>query len=374
MTKPFITLLFILFSFTLPAHSHERTSSNPTTNSTRHALRVGVIINQAPFSYINKKGEYKGVSVKIWQEIAKKLKLSYKFIPIKSSFDAAVNAVKDEKLDALVGPVSVTHKRIQLVDFSRPYFLDKIGAAVTKKSHSFLYIISTIFGQALFFMLAAFFILLIIFGFILWLIEHKKHDAISNRAIKGLGDTVWITITSFLRDLIFEPATTRGRIIIVIWLFISVFFMSVITAVITSSLTVALTAKTSAYKNISDLVNKEFAVEKESATVSIAARTGALLVDTDSLLAGLKLVQEGKIQGVIGNYYLLQYQIKSNQFSKIKMSSIFITNDEYAFVFPKGGNLVEKVDAALTHLQENGNAAQACINFIDKEHAHSCEF
>jgi ABC-type amino acid transport substrate-binding protein len=338
-----------------------------------NVLKVAVINNKPPFVY-EKNHQLTGLSIDLWKKIASELNLKYQFIPIDVTYDDAVKLIADNKYDALVGPLSVTHKRVKMVDFSRPYFLNKIGIASHHKSNNFFNIVSSLLGSLVGFIIVILFSSLLLFSYLLWLAERGKNPTINQKFIKGYSYSIWVTVTSFLRDLIFEPVTIAGKSIIACWLLLSVIFMAAITAVATSSLTVAISDSKSKFGSTNDIANHVVAVEAGSINVTLADKHNAYVVQKSSLMSALNALMDDKVTGVMGDYYLIQYLIKENKFSGIRMSPLMITNDEYAFAFPKHSPLTQKIDSQITNQQDNGLSGLICEKYIGVAFKHSCEF
>lgn len=340
-----------------------------------NTIRVGVMLNQPPFSYLNKNNKPFGLSVSLWEKIAKKNNFKYRYILLRNtSFDDAMSDVAKNKYDVLVGPFSVTHDRLKLVDFSRPYFLDKIGIAIHKQQLNFLSAVANIFGDMLIILVCVLLLLLLMFGAFLWYVEHKNHEQIPAKFSKGLGYITWIALISLFKNFMLEPRTVTGRILLLAWLALSFVFMTVILSVATSTLTVTLSRNASKFTRNSDLYNKVIAVEYESSNEKVAREIGASIYSVKSLTQGLNLVAEKKVEAVLANYYILDYFIKHHHLKKVTMAKLIIANDEYAFVLPKHSKLTRKIDLAITKFQENRVASNICTEHLGKAHEHSCEF
>ena len=82
-------------------------------------LRVGVAGGE-PF-VVHVGGLRKGISVEIWDEVAKRAKWRYEFTDY-ASVPEAMNALHHGELDLAIGPVSITAERAEYALFSQPYF------------------------------------------------------------------------------------------------------------------------------------------------------------------------------------------------------------------------------------------------------------
>src|SRR5687767_10540888 len=82
-------------------------------------LRVGVA-GSPPF-VVGDAANPDGLSVKLWKEVADKLKLEFKLTKL-PSVPAALEALRAGQIDVAVGPISITAERNAIHDFTQPYF------------------------------------------------------------------------------------------------------------------------------------------------------------------------------------------------------------------------------------------------------------
>ena len=179
----------------------------------------------------------------------------------------------------------------------------------------------------------------------------------------------------FLKCNKVEVVTTKGRFILLSGFSLA---MAVVLATLVSlSLSFSLALKedkSSIIRNIDDISNKKVAVAEGDATLSYIRSLGAKLIKTETPLEGLKLVRERNVVGFIGDYYLTNYLIQKSSFTGVIMSPLTITNDEYAFGFPKGSPLVRQVDSMIVKFQDNKTSSSLCAKYIGQEYAAKCIF
>ena len=336
-------------------------------------IRVGVFPSAAPISYVDNNGRYQGIAVKIWQEIADQLGLAYKYVPIRTTYDQSVIDLAAGKYDLIVGPLSVTHERLKLVDYSRPYFLNKIGLVVRDEKVNFFSTIRSIFGITLIILTSLFLIAFIVFSHIFWIYERGKCKQVSKNYSDGIREAMWTTITSFLRDVLYDPKTTGARVVLGFWLLLSVIFMAAISALVTATLTYSLTQQHTPFKKMSDLNNRVIAVEEGTIDAQTALRAGAKIHPEKTLYAALQSLSAGEVEGVVDDYFLAEGMIKKYPELKVHLSNLILSNDEYAFAMPDGSKLKKAIDLELTKLQDKGFTKAICRKYITGQ-IHSCEF
>ena len=121
-------------------------------------MKVGVVsINNSP--YIIRNGDsYSGISIDIWETIAKKANIEFSYVEI-SDEETAIQKIKSKELDILVGPYTITSKRYQDIDYTIPYYYSDISLASSKKTknlENYLKLFQ-IFGYIIYYILLAIF-------------------------------------------------------------------------------------------------------------------------------------------------------------------------------------------------------------------------
>lgn len=366
-----IVLLFVISFFLMSiAQANEAVDKSKTKR-----LRVGIMLAQPPFSYVNKVGEYEGLSLKLWEFIAKDLNIDFEYVPLDTNYNGIVQAVYNKQVDMSVVPLSVTYKRMAFIDYSRPYFMNNFGVAVSSQKKSMPQVILFLFIRMLMIMLLFLCISVVVVGVFLWLFErNKKSDDLPPGIIKGLSYSMWVAAGTFLGHSFYKPLSAAGRGIMYFWLFLSLIIMTVVIALATSTLTIELSEEESNISKLSDLKGKKIALEKGSSVIDVALGFGVKPVIVKNTITALKMIERGEVVGFIGDYFLMEYMIESKGIQGVKMAPLTISNDEYAFGFSVGDPLKAQVDKVLVKLQENKVAAGVCIIFLGKKYEQNCVF
>jgi len=375
--------LFLLFA-TVHADDHAvevtATEAAPVvdtvtvTKDVMRPLRVGVV-GGPPF-VIEENGQFDGLSVAYWRQVADSMGLEYELSRTNMTFDASVKAVSEGKYDVLIGPISVTYDRSQIVDFSRPYFVNNVGLVVLSQPLGFFDVMMSMFGDAAMHLLIGFLVLLVIFTHLFYFSERRYAERYQGGYVKGMSDACWTTVSSFLRDVLYDPVSGVGRFILSIWLVLSVVFMAAFTAVVTSTMTYTMSQGYVEIASKHDLEGKRVAVKRETSMVGYARDFGAITVSYDSTEEAFKLLREGKVKAILGNYYSMKKDVADLQGEhSFIMSDLNLRNDEFAIVVPRGSDLLRKIDRSILHLQDNQKTVDdICARYLGPKHTHSCEF
>lgn len=103
-----------------------------TAVGAENELRVGIEGAYPPFSEVSPKGELVGYDVDIAQTLC--LQMNLKCVLVKTDWDDLIPALEAGKIDAIVASMSITDERKKLVDFTNPYYRNKIQFIAAKNT------------------------------------------------------------------------------------------------------------------------------------------------------------------------------------------------------------------------------------------------
>lgn len=98
----------------------------------KDTLIVGMELSYPPFEMTDEKGEPKGVSVDIANELGKAL--GKKIVIQNTSFDGLIPALKTGKIDVIISSMTITEERKKSIDFSDPYLTTGLCLLTGKQS------------------------------------------------------------------------------------------------------------------------------------------------------------------------------------------------------------------------------------------------
>ena len=88
--------------------------------------------NFMPFEFKGPDGKFTGFDIELWETIAKKLGLSYKFQPM--DFNGIIPGLQSGQVDVGIAGMTIKPERAEVVDFSDPYFDAQQALLVRKGS------------------------------------------------------------------------------------------------------------------------------------------------------------------------------------------------------------------------------------------------
>jgi polar amino acid transport system substrate-binding protein len=94
-------------------------------------IRIGIQPNFPPFSSRNSQGEFEGFDVDIGNRIAEVLKVKPEWVPVESP--QRVPFLVADKIDIMLGALTRTAQRAQLIEYTVPLHTEVVGVLTTEK-------------------------------------------------------------------------------------------------------------------------------------------------------------------------------------------------------------------------------------------------
>ena len=337
----------------IPVKAQEITVPAPIQGS---KLRVGVA-GSAPF-VIKNDDEFKGISLDIWQQIAQEQELDYELIP-QSKVQSGLEAIANGKLDVLIGPISITPKRLETskIEFTQPTFFVRTGLVLPSQQTTLWNRIKPFFGLAAISAILGFCLLLFIVGNLIWLAEREENSQqFPPKYLSGVGNGMWFALVTLTTVGYGDrsPVTKAGQLIASIWMVISLVSISSITAGLASAFTVSLSelAAQERFTSPADLRGAKIAVVSDTSSVDLGQYYQAKLLPTDTLKEAVDLVVSGQAEGAIFDRPALEYYLRQNPQLKLRLASFSLAIETYGFVLPQNNSLERDINVVLLEMHQ----------------------
>jgi len=334
MKKVLIVFILLLGAVTAQAQ----------TDSPDQSLTVGVKITP-PFIMKSDNG-YTGLSIDLWERIAKQLGIIYKFKEY--NFLDLLEATEKGEVDLSINPFSVTSEREEKMNFTQPFYVANLALAVAAEQKSSIYaFLINFFSVGFLKAISLLFLTILVFGLLVWLAEKKQNDEFG-AGLKGLGHGIWwsaVTMTTVgYGDK--SPRTLLGRIIGTIWMFTAVIIISGFTANIAATLTVNKIGLQ--IEAVDDLKKVPVGTVKKSSSAEFLRNNNVGFRAFQTTEEGLAALAFGKIDAFIYDEPILKHLIQENELdSKIQLHENRFGNDYYSFSAPRTSHLLEQINIAL---------------------------
>ncbi len=87
---------------------------------------------EPPFVVKSQEAQLSGPSVWLWENIAQENNLAFKYVEL--PLEKALQALKDNKADACLSPLTITSQRYRVINFSSPYHTEHASLLENHKS------------------------------------------------------------------------------------------------------------------------------------------------------------------------------------------------------------------------------------------------
>ncbi|MCF6190285.1 MAG: transporter substrate-binding domain-containing protein [Cocleimonas sp.] len=339
LLKPFfikIFFLFFTFIFLLPGYSQ----------SFDKILTVGTKVAE-PFAMKDKDGKWYGISVELWEKIAKELDLQYKWKEL--GLKPLLDGVSNSSIDVGIAAITITSERESKFDFSHSYYSTGLSIVTLKNlNDGWRSVLRGIFSSKMLFILLALFVILFITGTLTWLAERKKNPENFNpNPIKGIPAGMWwaaVTMTTVgYGDM--TPQTVGGRMIALFWMFASLLMVSAVIAGVASTLTLAKSQPL--ISGPEDLPRARIASIENSSSDNYLENRQLKREYYPTVLDSLNAIEEGRSDAMVYDDPLLKYLTEQHFKNKLIVVDKLFELQQYGIAFPEGSPLREPVNRTM---------------------------
>jgi polar amino acid transport system substrate-binding protein len=300
-------------------------------------------------------GELGGFSIELWKNIAQELDIKSEFKKT-GTVTELLNTVKSKRVDAGIAAISVTSQREQDFDFSQPIFDSGLQILVRNQGHhsSIGRLIDSLFTPALFQLLGIMLLIILIPAHIVWLVErHHKGGFLENSSyFPGIFKACWWAAGTLATQAEEMPKSAVGRVMAVVWMFISVVFIAYFTATVTTSLTVE--QLQSNIKGPQDLPGKRVATIAGSTSANYLRQQKIESKEFKQIDEAYTALNDSELDAVVFDAPILLYYAAHDGKGKVQVVGSIFRKESYAIALPNGSPYRKPINNALLSLQENG--------------------
>ncbi len=353
MYKVIVALLMTLGCFSL--------------NSQAQSDEMVIATKQAPpFVIKNEQGEFAGISIELFEQIADELDISYRYV--ETDLDALISGLEQGQYDASIAALTVNAERETRVDFTHPFYTTGLAIAVPKDENRLMSAVSGFFSWKFFVALGGLCLLLFIVGVIVWLTErHGNQEQFGGGAAKGIGAGFWwaaVTMTTVgYGDK--APATPAGRVVGFIWMFAAIILISSFTAAIATSLTVS--QLETQVQGVEDLPDVNVATLANSASADFLTHRDIDFTTVDSVPQTLAAMKKGQTDALVYDKPILEYQINKGYKDDIMVLPDVIDRQDYAIALPEGSPLREQFNTTLLRIIDTDEWREKVENLLGSD-------
>jgi len=300
-----------------------------------------------PFAMKDKDGKWYGISIELWEKIARELDIKYQWkeLGLKPLLDGVTNS----SLDVCIAAITITAERESKFDFSHSYYSTGLSIVTPKNlNDGWGSVLRGIFSSQMFFILLTLVVILFIIGTLTWLAERKRNPENFNpNPIKGIPAGMWwaaVTMTTVgYGDM--TPQTISGRVIALFWMFASLLMVSAVIAGVASTLTLAQSKPLISGPN--DLNKARIASIKNSSSDAYLEHRQLKRDYYPTVLDALNAIKEEKSDAMVYDDPLLKYLTEHHFKNKLIVIDKIFEQQQYGIAFPEGSPLREPINRAM---------------------------
>jgi polar amino acid transport system substrate-binding protein len=302
-----------------------------------------------PFAIRTDDGHWSGLSIELLQQMAGTLGVEVEWREYDYDLQGLLYAVEHRHLDAAIAVLPMTATYEEDLDFSHAYFRTGLGIAAHRRPpQPLLRIFHGLVSWQFLGAVASLVSLLLGIGTLIWLLERRRNPHhFRPGPVQGIADGVWwsaVTMTTVgYGDK--TPITGAGRLVSLVWMFGSIFFLTFFAAVLASSFT-AIRLQQSV-DGPQDLAWVRVAVVAGTRGEELLVAQGSQPRPYPFVIQACKALHRGEVEAVVYNKAILEYMIKDYGWKGLAVLPQTLLVEDYALVFPSGSPLREPVNHAL---------------------------
>lgn len=307
--------------------------------------RVGVF-EAPPYAMRSADGEWRGLTIDLWKEIASDLNLHYRLG--EASPDTILDDIAHGRLDTAVAPFEVTVDRQQLLDFSLAFLSVETGIAVRRGTDEdrWLTVARALATRSALRLYAGIAILTFLAGAILWLFERRRNPQFSGGVLPGLGSGFWwsgvTTVGVGYGDKV--PITFWGRIVGLVWMSVSLVLVTALTAFVTAKLAVA---EIGQVRGAASLHNAVVGTIEGSSAADFLRRERIRRRVYATTPQALEALANRQVDAVVYGADVLGYYTERDPGKRFEELPGTFDHQDLAFPLPNGSPLREPINDAL---------------------------
>jgi ABC-type amino acid transport substrate-binding protein len=317
-----------------------------------------------PFLMKGAEDRWEGLSVELWQAVARELDIEYKWREY-TRIESILEDVKAGKID-IVPAMAITEAHEILLDFSHQYFRSGLAIAVSKEKSApgLLRFVKRLAANDIFVVVGVLVLLSLVAGIIVWLFEGRRNREFDGGLVQGAGHGLWwavVTLTTVgYGDK--APQTLGGRVTALVWMFTSIVLIAGFTAAITTTLTVGeLGGK---IRGLEDLPGVRVGVLAQTEGMSFLAENGITARPYENVREGLQDLADKKIEAFVFNEAVLRYTVNKAFSGVVTVLPDVFDHYYVGMAMPTNSPLIEPINRALLRIIVQDKWAQTVTHYF----------
>lgn len=315
--------------------------------------RVGVF-ESPPYVIRGENGEWRGLIVDLWKELASELNLRYRIG--EASPDTILDDLAHGRLDVAAAPFATTIERERTIDFSHAFMIQHMGIAVRRSDEEERWLsvaraLATPIAVRLYLGIV---LLVLLAGAAMWLLERRRNPEFPRPPMPGVGSGIWwsgvTTVAVGYGDKV--PITFWGRVMGLLWMSISLILVTAFTAFVTAKLAVAEFGRVS---GPSSLHNTTVGTVEGAAVGEYLRRERIRHRIYATIPKALEGLRAGEVGAVVYGSLILDYSVRNDRNQDLEVLPTTFDPQILAFPLPDDSPLRDPINAALRRYLQQTN-------------------
>jgi ABC-type amino acid transport substrate-binding protein len=328
-------------------------------------LVVGVT-DSPPLAYQGDDGAWTGLAVATWEEIAARLGRDYEFRPL--LLDEVGAALAARRIDLAIGAIAVTPAGEAAHDYSQPFLVTGLGFAQRRQETvPWDAVGRALLDPRLVSVLSAIIGAMLVVGVIIALIERgARASDFAGSLRESVSMGVWwaaVTMTTVgYGDA--TPKTTTGRALALVWMFVGVVAVAILTATATTVLTVA--HLRGAVERPADLLRLRLGAVDGGAGAEYLGHHRGPFTTYPTYEEALTALDAGAVDAVVGGIPILRSLVSRSWAGRLQVSPITLKPVLYAVALPENSPLTSRIDLAVLAVTHDDRWAAVEERFLGR--------
>lgn len=303
-----------------------------------------------------------GFDIDLWQAVGHQIGAEWTFRQME--FASLMAAVKQGSVDVAAAGISMTHDRELELDFSLPYMHTGLKILTSADLPSSLVRLArAISTRSVMLPLASVMGFIALCSVFLFFAE-RGGPLVARSAMPGIFQAAWCTLATVTTvgygDI--APRTWVGRLLCVIAMLLGIALFGITIAELSSGLTV--NQLESGPSSLADLEGLKVATVAGTTSEELARLLAGEVHTTGRIREAYPLLESGIVDAVLFDASPLMHYAQQNASKDLVVTGELIGSEHYAFAFPSGSDLRERVNRALLHLFESGEYERIYANWF----------
>ena len=346
-----VLLLGVLLIGLAPDAAHAQSAAAPSK-----PIRVALWVSP-PFVMKTESG-FGGFAVELWEYTASKLALRFEYTPV-ATLPELLRLVSTGETDIAVTSLTITHDRLQRMDFTQPWFDTGLRLMISEKRDvGFRHLVGKLKDGGHLRAYTWIAIAVLAATIVLTVVDRIFDPAFPRDWSRGLAESLY-QVTSVVTSgrAPHKPLFGAfGRVVAALWMVVGV----AVVAYVVSSVTSVMTASTltSQVTSTADLPGKTVGVLGGSVAEAFAIDAALSVQAFDSLDAAVDALVKKRVSAVIGDAPDLEYYDKTHPDLPITVVGAIFRPEKYGFALPLRSPLGRDVSRQIVAARESGFLAR----------------